>query len=96
MKSVIDVNGGVIEVPINTVVKTINGIHYLLTAEEEEEIAQKELDWIGSSIERNTKAEILRLESQITPRRIREAVLGIDNGWLDTQDSLIIIERNKL
>lgn len=28
------------------------------------------------------KQEIVALESQQTPRRMREAALGIDNGWL--------------
>jgi hypothetical protein len=27
--------------------------------------------------------QIISLESQITNRRIREAVLGMDNGWLE-------------
>lgn len=26
--------------------------------------------------------EILRLEASVTPRRQREAILGMDNGWL--------------
>ena len=40
---------------------------------------------------------ILRLEAEAAqPRRIREAILGIDNGWLANQESLIAIERNKL
>ena len=43
------------------------------------------------------KAEILRLEKQITNRRLREAVLtqaGAD--WLAAQEALIAIERAKL
>lgn len=28
------------------------------------------------------KKQIAELERQITPRRLREAVLGIDDGWL--------------
>jgi hypothetical protein len=41
-------------------------------------------------------AEITRLESQITPRRMREALLGADGGWLEAQEALIAIERAKL
>lgn len=41
-------------------------------------------------------AEIRRLESQITERRKREAILGTDNGWLAAQEALIQIERDKL
>jgi hypothetical protein len=42
------------------------------------------------------KAEIAVLEGAITLRRLREATLGTDNGWLDTQDALITVERNKI
>jgi hypothetical protein len=35
------------------------------------------------------KAEIVRLEAQVTERRQREAILGIDNGWLRKQNDLI-------
>ena len=45
---------------------------------------------------KNILAEVTRLESQITPRRIREAVLGTDSGWLAAQEALIAIERAKL
>jgi|GEM_PF-3023757 len=41
-------------------------------------------------------AEISRLEGEITQRRIREAVLGTDGGWLANQDGLIAAERLKL
>ena len=34
-------------------------------------------------------SEIIALESEITPRRQREAILGIDNGWLANQDAAI-------
>jgi hypothetical protein len=40
--------------------------------------------------------KIDELESKITNRRFREAVLGTDNGWLAKQENLIQIERNKL
>lgn len=40
--------------------------------------------------------EISRLEAQITPRRLRETILGTGNGWLANQDALIAIERDKL
>ena len=45
---------------------------------------------------RNRVEEIERLEAQITPRRIREFILGIGNGWLAHQNDLIVAERNKL
>jgi len=36
------------------------------------------------------------LEEAITPRRMREAALGTDAGWMATQDGLIATERAKL
>ena len=39
--------------------------------------------------------QISELESQITPRRIREAILG-DNGWLAGIESQIQTLRNQL
>lgn len=41
-------------------------------------------------------AEITRLELQVTQRRIREATLGTDGGWLSNQEALIAAERSKL
>ena len=40
--------------------------------------------------------KIHKLESEITNRRLRGAILGTDNGWLAKQENLIQIERNKL
>jgi hypothetical protein len=40
--------------------------------------------------------QIAALEASITPRRIREAVLGTDGGWLANQEALIAAERSKL
>ncbi len=40
--------------------------------------------------------EIVRLESEVTQRRLREGALSVDGGWLANQDALITIERNKL
>jgi hypothetical protein len=36
------------------------------------------------------------LEAAITPRRMREAILGVDGGWLAAQEVLIAAERAKL
>lgn len=35
------------------------------------------------------KQQISALERAITPRRLREAILGIDDGWLKAQDGMI-------
>ena len=42
------------------------------------------------------KKQIAALESHITPRRIREAVLGIDNGWLSNTNAQIATLRGTL
>lgn len=96
MKSVIDNKGFEVEVPSDTVVRTVDGIHYLLTAEEKAAEVEKDIAWELSLIKRNAQMEIIRLEGLITPRRTREAILGVDNGWLVNQELLIKIERNKL
>jgi hypothetical protein len=40
--------------------------------------------------------QIIALEAIVTPRRIREAILGTDGGWLANQEALIAAERSKL
>lgn len=40
--------------------------------------------------------QIILLESSITPRRIREAVLDIDNGWLKSINEQCALLRSKL
>ena len=39
--------------------------------------------------------QITALEATITPRRIREATLGIDNGWLSNINAQIETIRNQ-
>lgn len=41
-------------------------------------------------------SQILALEAQVTQRRIREAVLGTDNGWLAELDAQIAALRAQL
>ena len=40
--------------------------------------------------------KISELEAQVTDRRIREAVLGLDGGWLKAQDAKIAALRSQL
>lgn len=42
------------------------------------------------------RAQIVALESQVTQRRLREAVLGLDNGWLADIDGQIAALRQQL
>ena len=48
------------------------------------------------SDEEKIVAQIYELEMSITPRRLREAVLGMDNGWLATKNTEISALRQKL
>jgi hypothetical protein len=41
-------------------------------------------------------SQIAALESTVTPRRIREAVLGSDSGWLANINNQIAILRGNL
>jgi hypothetical protein len=43
-----------------------------------------------------TLGKIAELEASVTDRRIREAVLGIDNGWLANVNAQIDALRNNL
>lgn len=42
------------------------------------------------------RSQIMKLETMITQRRLREALLGTDSGWLEQQDMQIAELRTKL
>ena len=70
--------------------------HVNLTPEEE---TQREADYLADQahIEANRVLnEIIALESSITPRRTREAIVGTDNGWLAAQEATIAALRAQL
>lgn len=52
---------------------------------------QKELDRLVAEFHKvqEIKSNIASIESQITSRRIREAVLGLDGGWLASKEAEI-------
>ena len=54
--------------------------------------AQQTVDQVNTA----ALTEIARLEGQVTQRRLREAALGTDAGWLANQDTLIAAERVKI
>ena len=101
-KQVQDKDGKIVTVPFTTPCDAgVNGaLPTLYTAEKIAAIeAQEAIDeaiWDADSVRRNAIAEIERLESEQTKRREREALLGIDNGWLATLEALIVTERAKL
>jgi len=62
-------------------------------------ITEAEADAIrfpAPTVAQRAQAEILALEAQVTQRRLREAVLGIDNGWLQHIDDQIASLRELL
>jgi len=60
------------------------------------DLAELEAAWLIYQAQAPVLLEIARLEAEVTARRIREATLGTDGGWLAAQDALIAIERAKL
>ena len=60
--------------------------------------SEDELKALYSDIEAEfaIKDTIEKLEREITPRRIREAILGTDGDWLNTHEGKIATEREKL
>ena len=65
---------------------------------EEQEITQdaKEQVWADGEVVRNAIKEIARLESTVTPRRIREMTTVAGAKFVDDVEKLIAIERAKL
>lgn len=57
------------------------------------------IEWVEDIVEKERDTilkQIIELESQVTQRRIREAVLGVDNGWLANIESQIAELRARL
>lgn len=52
-------------------------------------------EWIENT-NKKILQQISQLESTITPRRQREAILGTDNGWLANVDAQIAALRSQL
>jgi len=67
-----------------------------LTAEEETARDAEEQAWADGAAKRDATEEIHRLESTVTPRRIREMTTADGAKWVDDVEKLIAIERAKL
>ena len=67
------------------------------TAEEETARDAEEKEWTDGKPIRDAMRKIERLESTVTPRRLRDA-LASDEGkkWVDDVEKLIAVERGKL
>ncbi len=66
------------------------------TAEEEAEAEASEAEWAAGQARREALKQIAELEATITTRRMREAALGTDNGWLANLDAQIQALRAQL
>ena len=79
-----------------TRVHLINGESVAFTAEEE--AAQDAIDaaWAAGQAARDTMALINTLEGSVTPRRMREAALNLDGGWLESVNNQITVLRGQL
>ena len=61
---------------------------------DERDVAQAAFD--ATLPQRTALAEIHRLESSVTPRRIREMTTDAGKQWVNNVEELIAIERGKL
>ena len=76
--------------------KNVDGVDVPLTPEEETARDAEEQTWADGAVVRDATAEIHRLESTVTPRRIREMTTADGAKWVDDVEKLIAIERAKL
>jgi hypothetical protein len=76
--------------------KCVNGEHIPLSVEEISEYEARQAEWFAGEARRVVLAQIKELEKQITIRRIRESILGVDNGWLANIDAQIATLRSQL
>ena len=80
---------------MNTVLE--NGVARPMTQSEITERDERDAAWAAGQVARDALAEITRLESLETPRRLAEAVLTVEGKtWLEANRALIAIERAKL
>jgi hypothetical protein len=76
--------------------KIIDGQEVPLTEEEVAEFHAKEAAAEREAQKVSVINQIKALEAQITPRRLREAILGTDKGWLQNVDSQLAALRHQL
>ena len=77
-------------------IKIVDGIEVEMS---EDEVAALQALWASSASQQprmTILAQISNLEAEITPRRMREAVLGVDGGWLASKEAEIQVLRGQL
>lgn len=92
------VNGQSVEVPQEqrTFKKLVNGELVNMSQEEVATQLAQEAEWEGQRERAQIIEQIKELELLETPRRISEAILGLDNGWLSNNRSHITALREQL
>lgn len=101
-KKAIDKDGNIVVVPIETPCHASNKgqLPIIIDAVKDksvlDEMETRKQIWEAEKGKLQALENIEKLESQITKRRIREAILNIDNGWLIAHEALIAEERKKL
>ena len=73
-----------------------NGKQIAFSEAEEAARDAEEKAWSDGKAERDIKRTIRTLEAEISPRRMREAILGTDSDWLKNKEAEIVTERAKL
>ena len=77
--------------------KNVDGIDVQLTEQEETDRDAEEQASADGEVVRNAIKEIEKLESSITPRRLRDAIANdAGKSWLAAVEALIDTERGKL
>lgn len=76
--------------------KMVDGETLELSPQEYTEFYARKAAYEAEAPRRNALAEIARLEAEVTQRRIREMTTPEGKAWMDTQSSLISVERAKL
>ena len=72
------------------------GKQIAFTEAEETARVSEEKAWSDGKAERDIKRTIRTLEAEISPRRMRVAILGTDSDWLKNKEAEIATERGKL
>lgn len=76
--------------------KMVNGEKIFLTDEEIAFREKESAEWEAGKAKRDIKRQMQILEASVTQRRLREATLDLDNGWLASLNAQINELRKQL
>ena len=73
------------------------GVTQQLSTSEETARDAEEAEWAAGQVSRDAEEEILRLENEISARRVRDSILTVDGKtWLTNKEAEIASQRSKL